>query len=249
MKILLLGGTGEARDLAAALVADGLTVVTSLAGRVKRPRLPVGEVRSGGFGGVDGLREWALDNEVTAMVDATHPFAATISSNAALACIGTLPLLRLQRPGWSARSGASAWHWVDDHPEAALITAGLGERPFLTIGRQSLGHFVEPLARAAVLARVVDPSAIEVPDSWRVVLGRGPYTLEAELAAMRAHRADVVVTKDSGGAHTEAKLDAAEELGLPLVVVRRPPVLAGIETVDHVTAALAWVRSWHDATL
>lgn len=243
MTVLLLGGTGEARDLAAALVSDGVAVVSSLAGRVSRPRLPVGEVRSGGFGGADGLRAWALENHVTAVVDATHPFAATISTNVAEACSGTLPLLRLQRLGWSSRTGVSSWHWVGDHAEAARRTADLGERPFLTIGRQSLGQFVVPLAEASVLARVVDPPEIAVPAAWQVVLARGPYTREGEQSAMREHRADVLVTKDSGGTHTEAKLDAAESLGVPLVVVRRPPAPAGVETVDTVAAAVDWVRS------
>lgn len=242
MTVLLLGGTGEARDLAAALVAVGVPVVSSLAGRVARPRLPVGEVRSGGFGGADGLRTWAQENGVTAVVDATHPFAATISAHAAQACAGTLPLLRLQRPGWSSRAGAADWHWVDDHDRAAAVTASLGERPFLTIGRQSLDRFVVPLADAAVLARVVDPPEIALPPAWQVVLGRGPYTPWGEQAALAAHRADVLVTKDSGGAHTQAKLDAAEALGVPLVVVRRPAPPAGVLLVAEVAAAADWVR-------
>ncbi|MFC7493983.1 MULTISPECIES: cobalt-precorrin-6A reductase [unclassified Nocardioides] len=235
MRVLVLGGTAEARSLAAALVDVGCDVTTSLAGRVAEPRLPVGGVRIGGFGGVAGLAAYVRDFD--AVVDATHPFAAQISAHAAEACVD-VPLLRLERPGWTGD-----WFRVGDHDAAAAATVGLGVRPFLTIGRQALDRFVGPLADRAVLVRVVDEPEVALPPSWEVLRDRGPYALEDEVALMQRHGTDVLVTKDSGGAHTWPKMQAAAGLGIPVVVVQRPPAPACVPTVSDVDDAVRWVRS------
>lgn len=244
MSVLILGGTAEARDLAVLLQEGGLRFSSSLAGRVARPRLPVGEVRVGGFGGIDGLRRHLTEAGVAAVVDATHPFAAGISANAAAACAAAeVPLLRLERPGWAAAPGADGWHWVDDHDEAAATASRVGRRPFLTIGRQSLDKFVGPLAEHHALVRVVDPPEVGLPASWRLLLNRGPYSVEGERELFADHGVDVLVTKDSGGGHTWSKMAVADELGVPVVVVRRPGSAPGVPVVDSAAAAAEWASS------
>ncbi|WP_394616996.1 cobalt-precorrin-6A reductase [Lentzea sp. JNUCC 0626] len=242
--ILILGGTGEARDLARRLAAaspsaDGSTtprcrVVSSLAGRVSNPALPAGEVRVGGFGGTDGLAQWLRDNDVRAVVDATHPFARQITANAFEACrrVG-VPLLVLRRPGFEPRPG---WVWVDSVAEAA--SALPGERVFLTTGRQDLAEFAG--CPQWFLARMVESPKPPLPQRIEVLLSRGPFTVDGELELMRSRAVDVLVTKDSGGPMTSAKLDAAEVLGIPVVIVRRPP-LPPVETVASVDDAVSWL--------
>jgi precorrin-6A/cobalt-precorrin-6A reductase len=238
--ILILGGTAEARELAQALHDAGVRVTSSLAGRVARPRLPAGEVRIGGFGGREALAKWLADHGVRAVVDATHPFAERISASAAAACPAAgVPLLRLERPGWSETPG-DRWTWVDDLQAAARAVPRLGTRVLLTTGRQGLAAFAG-VEDAWFLVRCVDPPDPPLPPDATVILDRGPYTLEGELALIDLNGIDLVVTKDSGGALTEAKLAAARRRGLPVVVVRRParPVP---DRVADVAAALAWAR-------
>jgi precorrin-6A/cobalt-precorrin-6A reductase len=239
-RVLILGGTGEARRLATALAGDGVDVLSSLAGRVADPLLPPGDVRIGGFGGAAGLTAWLQRNPVRAMVDATHPFAATMTASAAAASDVTgVPLLRLQRPGWTAQPDDD-WRWVDTPAEAAAAVAGF-RSVFLTTGRKSLGAFAGLGCRC--LVRSVDPPEPPLPSRTTVVLARGPFTVDEEMALLREHDVDVVVTKDSGGAMTAAKLTAARELGVPVVLVRRPPLPAGVPVVATVDEALDWVRA------
>jgi precorrin-6A/cobalt-precorrin-6A reductase len=241
VRVLLLGGTAEARELAARLAAEpGLSVVSSLAGRVRDPLLPAGEVRVGGFGGVEGLAGWLEDERVGLVVDATHPYAAIMQANAAAACgrLG-LPRLRLARPGWRERDG-DRWRWVGSLDEAAAALPSLGARVFLTTGRQGLASFAG-LDRLWFLIRCVDPPSGPLPPHRKVLLARGPYDRERERALMGRFAVEVLVTKDSGGSLTAGKLAAARDLGLPVVVVRRPPAPPG-PSVTGVDEAVAWVR-------
>lgn len=248
VNVLLLGGTAEGRALAGLLAAEpGVRVITSLAGRVSDPILPDGEVRIGGFGGPAGLAEWLRANDIHAVVDATHPFAVAMTGSAARAGRDTgVPVLRLQRPGWVAGTG-DRWLRVPTLIAAAnaLDTAGdggsgLGERVLLTTGRQGLAAFA-PLDTHWFLVRSVNPPDPPVPVRMVTLLDRGPFTVDGELALMREHRIQVVVTKDSGGPMAAAKLAAARELGLVVVMVDRPDQ-PEVATVSDVAEVVAWVR-------
>ena len=240
-RVLILGGTAEARALAAALHDAGIAVISSLAGRVARPRLPVGEVRIGGFGGPDALAAWLGEHGIAAVVDATHPFAQRISASAAQAtAVAATPLLRLERPGWTAGPG-DRWRWVDDLQGAASAVTGSGaRRVFLTSGRQGVNAFAA--LDAWCLIRCVDPPDEPLPRAHEIMLDRGPYALEGERKLLRTHGIDLLVTKDSGGDHTAPKLRAARERGIEVVVVRRPP-RPQTPTVAEVADAAAWAAA------
>lgn len=239
--ILVLGGTGEARAIAAALDdAADVRVISTLAGRIVNPRLPVGEVRVGGFGGPEGLAAYIRKERVGAVVDATHPFAERMSWSASRACaVAGVKLLALERPPF-ARDPAIDWREVGSLDEAAASLPAAGRRVFLTTGRQGLAAFV-PVAGAFFLIRCVDaPDPASLPPDRTVLLHRGPFTLGGELELVDRHALDVLITKDSGGEMTQAKLAAARERGLPVIVVARPP-RPDVQTVQTVAEALAWL--------
>jgi len=237
MRVLLLGGTGEARELAARL-HPGVDIVSSLAGRVPDPALPVGPVSIGGFGGMPGLRNWLNHNDITAVVDATHPFASTITGNCARACreLG-IPHLVLHRPPWDADGALEV---RSDAAAAETIAARGYSRVFLTTGRSGVAPFAG--SGACFLIRVVTPpDSSTLPTEHRLLLSRGPYRYEGERALLIEHHIEVLVTKNSGGAMTRAKLDAARSLGIDVVMIQRPTLPAGVTVVQSVSGAAEWV--------
>lgn len=239
VRVLILGGTAEARELAARLVEAGVDVTSSLAGRVSRPRLPVGGVRIGGFGGADGLADYLVAEGITDLVDATHPFAATMTRHAAQAARSTgIPVVRYARPGWEERPDAPGWHWAPTLEQVCRVAGEIGSRPFLSGGRQTLPAFASWTDRD-VLVRVVEPLDAPPLPRWTVIEDRGPYRLDGERELLQHHRIDVLVTKDSGGAYTSAKLDAAAELAISVVVLARPAPPEGLNMVTTVDAVLA----------
>lgn len=219
--VLLLGGTSDARALATLLVEGGVEVVSSLAGRVREPLLPPGQIRIGGFGGVDGLREYLRDNDIRLVVDATHPFATQMSWHAHEACAAeSVPLIGVRRPPWEPTTGDD-WRRVPTLAAAAELLPHVGRRALLTTGRQEVAAFAD-VPGVHLVIRAIDPPE-RLPAGAELVLARGPFTVEDELTLLREHVIDVLVTKNSGGTMTSAKLDAARALGLPVVMVDRAP--------------------------
>lgn len=242
MTVLILGGTGEASALARACADAAITdVLLSLAGRTSAPLAQPVPTRVGGFGGAEGLADFIRKAGVTALVDATHPFAAQISGNAHLAAARTgIPALALRRPEW-AREKGDRWSEVKT-AEAAV--AALGQEPrrvFLTVGRLELAAF-QAAPQHAYLVRTIEPvgDALTVPN-LDVIRARGPFSAEDEAETMTRHGVEILVTKHSGGAATYGKIAAARRLGLEVVMVRRPPPsgMAATESLDEVLAFVA----------
>ncbi len=225
-RILILGGTGEARALANRLIDAGHGVVTSLAGVTQAPHLPEGEVRRGGFGGAQGLAAYLRDGGFKILIDATHPFAAQMSRHAAGAAKACgLPLYRLERPAWAAEEGD---RWIGAATVAAAVALlPAGARVFLTIGRKEAGAF---LARADLhgIMRMIEAPTEELPPRWNLILARPPFTVAGERELLTANRITHVVSKNAGGQATRAKLIAARETKIPVVMIARPAKPAAV---------------------
>lgn len=244
MRVLILGGTGDAAALATKLaVLPGVTVINSLAGRTLQPSAPVGIVRVGGFGGSDGLIAYLQEQRIDLLIDATHPFAAQISWNAAAAATAVgLPHLLLVRPEWQKVTG-DRWLEVETVEAAAQALPITAKRIFLTIGRQQLAPFARLTDRWFLMRSIDPPTPDLLLPSGELLLDRGPFTLDSERALLKTHGIDAIVSKNSGGDATYAKVMAARELGLPIVMVQRPTMPQG-DRVPDVSSAVAWVKQY-----
>ena len=242
-RLLLLGGTREAVELARTL--DGCPEVEttySLAGRTRRPAPVPAPVRTGGFGGADGLAAYLREAGIRLVVDATHPYAEAISAHAAHACYrAAVPRLVLHRPPW-ARGPGDRWVEAADTESAARALPALGRRALLTVGSRGLAPFLEAAGLSFVVRSVEPPRAALDPARFEVVLARGPFDVDAERRLLESRAIDVLVSKNSGGPAARAKLEAARALGLPVVMIARPPPPPG-ERVGSVAAARAWIAA------
>ncbi|ROU00090.1 cobalt-precorrin-6A reductase [Marinobacter sp. R17] len=246
VKVLILGGTTEASALARVVAESGIPALFSYAGRVASPRPQPVETRVGGFGGVDGLARFLADNRITHLVDATHPFASQMSHNAVAAADRTgVHLMGLTRLPWTPVPG-DQWQHVPDIEAAVDALAGPAERIMLAIGRMHLDAFTRQPQHHYLLRLVDTPQAAIPLPHHTVTVDRGPFTVDGDRALLITHGIDRVVCKNAGGTGADAKLIAARELGLPVLMIDRPepPPRQEVHTVDDV---LAWLG--HDADL
>ncbi len=241
--VLVLGGSAEGYRMAELLAAAGVPHLTSFAGVTSARRAPAGPMRVGGFGGVDGLARFLVGQDISAVIDATHPFAATMTAHAAAACARTgTALVHVLRPAWTPRPG-DRWREVADVAEAANALAP-GVRAFLTTGRSEVGAFAHR-GDIAFVARCIDPPEPPLPPDLTIIRDKGPFTLAAEGALLDAYAISVLVTKNSGGTSAEAKLTAARARGIETLLVRRPEPPAG-PIVETPEGALAWLLPRRD---
>src|SRR5229473_3883702 len=244
MRVLILGGTTEASGLAHLLASDPRFETTlSLAGSTSKPRMQPVRTRMGGFGGPDGLAAWLEQEAIAAVIDATHPYADQISSNAVTAC-GRLaiPLATIMRPAWQPEPG-DTWFPVASAEAAADALGPELRRVFLSLGRLELGAFASR-PHHHYIARTIDPPGdVALPPDIRLLFGRGPFDTQAETTLLKREKIDVLVSKNSGGEATYAKIEAARSLGIPVVMIARPHKLRG-HAVENAEAAMTWLEQW-----
>jgi precorrin-6A/cobalt-precorrin-6A reductase len=241
MKVLVLGGTTEARELAGKLAERGnIDAILSLAGRTATPRPQGAPTRVGGFGGAEGLARFLRDETIDALIDATHPYARTISANAAVAAAKTrVPLLALHRPPWPQRDG-DQWIAAETAAEAVAVLGAVPRRVFLALGRNEIQPFTAA-PQHTYLVRSVDPvdPPLAVPHAIYLT-ARGPFSEGDDRALLERHRIDVVVAKNSGGEAAYGKIAAARAMHLPVVMLRRP-ALPDVMSVGTAEQVLAWL--------
>jgi precorrin-6A/cobalt-precorrin-6A reductase len=242
MRVLVLGGTTEALELTRLLAADPRFETTvSLAGRTANPAAQPVRTRIGGFGGVDGLVDWLRRDVTQAVVDATHPYADQISSNAVLACARlAIPLASIVRPAWQPEPG-DTWLTVANANAAADALGPAPRRVFLTLGRLELGAFATAPHHHYVARTIDPPGDVALPPDLRLLSGRGPFDREAELALLKREKIDMLVSKNSGGTATYAKIEAARDLGIAVVMIARPHKPHG-QAVESAEAAIVWLE-------
>lgn len=239
--ILLLAGTSDARRLAAALAERGIPAVASLAGATREPVALLLPTRHGGFGGAEGFAAFLDAERISAVVDGTHPFAARITERTHAVCAARgLPLLRLERPGW-APEGSDRWTFSADEAEAARLIPS-DATVFLATGRQSLPAWAGLRARSVHL-RVIDPPVEPFPFAGSFVVARPPFDRASEADLFKRLEVTHLVVKDSGAPEARTKLDAARDLGIEVIVLRRPPRPEGLASAPTVEDALAWVQA------
>ena len=244
-RLLVLGGTAEAVAFVR-LATPAYEIIYSLAGLTRNPSIPPSiTVRSGGFGGADALAAWITNNAIDHVIDATHPFAQNIAANVANACTKAgIPRLKVTRPAWEETAG-DAWHHASDIKVAAGLVPGLGKRVFLSVGRQEIGAFSVPKNIALFIRSIEQPDTSSLPPEAKIIIDRGPFTVHREQKLLGENNIDVVVSKNSGGMATYAKIEAARNLSLPVIMIARPPPTPGktVETITAVLDCLSMVQS------
>jgi precorrin-6A/cobalt-precorrin-6A reductase len=246
IRALILGGTRDANQLAAAVAAAGLNAIYSYAGRTQVPVNQPLPTRKGGFGGAEGLADVIRQERITHVVDATHPFATEISRNAVIACAAThTPLIALERPPWT-RTDGDIWIEVTDIAAAVTALPQAPARVFLAIGRQHIAPFSAKPQHAYTLRFIDSPDGALPLERAEIIVSRGPFTLAGEEELMRTRRIEWLVARNSGGAGARAKIDAARELGLPVIMIKRPE-LPDRPRAQSVVEVMRWLG--HDADL